>query len=152
MTTNSTAYSEGPPSFDGTSLNYKVASLHYNPDGSVFRGSYNLVVRSDVARCLYKFTNAPIQASISVVSADGSNNVATTVANEKNGWLYLSANGFTFSSPTIQVKLSQEAPAPTPTASPALATKKLTITCIKGKTIKTVTGVKPVCPTGYKKR
>ena len=169
VTTNSTAYSEGPPSFDGTSLNYKVASLHYNPDGSVFRGSYNLVVRSDVARCLYKFTNAPIQASISVVSADGSNNVATTVANEKNGWLYLSANGFTFSSPTIQVKLSQEAPAPTPTASPApvasesptptpvatkapVVAKKTTITCVKGKISKSVTGLKPVCPTGYKKR
>ena len=60
--------------------------------------------------------------------------------------------GFTFSSPTIQVKLSQEAPAPTPTASPAPATKKLTITCVKGKTTKSVTGVKPVCPTGYKKR
>jgi hypothetical protein len=169
VTTNSTSYSEGPPTFDGSSLNYKVASLHYNPDGSVFRGSYNLVVRSDVARCLYKFTNAPIQASISVVSADGSNNVATTVANEKNGWLYLSANGFTFSSPTIQVKLSQDAPASTATPSPAPAVsesaapapmatkapavpKKASITCVKGKTIKTVTGVKPVCPTGYKKK
>jgi len=30
--------------------------------------------------------------------------------------------------------------------------KKTTITCIKGKTIKKVTAVKPVCPKGYKKK
>jgi len=30
--------------------------------------------------------------------------------------------------------------------------KKITITCIKGKTIKKVTALKPVCPKGYKKK
>jgi len=34
----------------------------------------------------------------------------------------------------------------------ALANKKTTITCIKGKTLKKVTAVKPVCPKGYKKK
>ncbi|CAB4870994.1 unannotated protein [freshwater metagenome] len=34
----------------------------------------------------------------------------------------------------------------------ALASKKTTITCIKGKTTKKVTAVKPVCPKGYKKK
>jgi hypothetical protein len=32
------------------------------------------------------------------------------------------------------------------------ATKKTTITCLKGKLIKKVTAVKPVCPAGYKKK
>jgi len=32
------------------------------------------------------------------------------------------------------------------------AKKKVTITCIKGKAIKKVTGVKPVCPKGYVKK
>ena len=114
-------------------------------------------MRSDVARCIYKFSNAPIKASISVVTADGNNDVATTVSNETGGWLYLSANNFTFSAPTIQVKLSQDAPAKTSgstsAATPAPGVPmKSTITCIKGKTTKAVTGVKPVCPTGYKKK
>ena len=48
-------------------------------------------------------------------------------------------------------------PSPTPTiASPAptkaAVAKKTTITCVKGKPVKKVTGVKPKCPTGYKKR
>ena len=30
--------------------------------------------------------------------------------------------------------------------------KKITITCVKGKLIKKVTGVKPICPPGYKKK
>jgi hypothetical protein len=34
----------------------------------------------------------------------------------------------------------------------AAARKKTTITCLKGKLVKRVTGVKPVCPKGYKKK
>jgi hypothetical protein len=170
VTTNSTAYSAGPPSFKDGSLNYQVASPHFNPDGSVFKGTYNLVMKSETARCIYKFSNAPISATISVISSDGSNDVATTVANENKGWLYLSANNFTFSSPTVKVKLTQEAPAPEASPSPSTSPSttpvaqattapvaqkspaKTTITCIKGKSTKLVTAVKPTCPTGYKRK
>ena len=145
VTTNSTTYSAGPPVLADGTLNYKVASPHFNPDGTVFKGTYNLVVRSDVARCLYHFTNAPINASISITSADGQPELATTVVGEKDGWLYLSANNFEFSSPTVQVKLSQDAPKSVPTK----ATPKK-ITCVKGKVSKVVTSA--TCPTGYKKK
>ena len=37
-------------------------------------------------------------------------------------------------------------------AKAAAAKKKITITCMKGKLIKKVTAVKPVCPAGYKKK
>jgi hypothetical protein len=164
VTTNSTAYAAGAPTFENGNLDYKVASLHYLKDGSVFHGTYDLIMRSDVARCLYKFTNAPISATISVLSEDGSSQVTSTSVNEKGGWLYLSANGFTFSSPTVKVKLTQEAPTPTPgvsssptpsatqPAAPVAAAKKTTITCIKGKSTKSVTAAKPTCPSGYKRK
>jgi len=71
--------------------------------------------------------------------------------------------------------LTQEAPAPVPTPTPTptvvatpeptpvevaapapilkpAAAKKITITCVKGKTIKKVTAIKPTCPVGYKKK
>jgi hypothetical protein len=149
VTTNSTVYSAGPPAFKDGSLNYQVAAPHFNPDGTTpFKGNYNLVMRSDVARCIYGFSKAPISASISIVSADGNNDVATTVAAEKDGWLSLSANNFQFSSPIIQVKLTQDAPvAP---AKPVI--KQMTITCAKGKTTKKVTAAKPTCPKGYVKK
>lgn len=39
---------------------------------------------------------------------------------------------------------------PSPVASPVATVKKRTITCVKGKLIKKVTAVKPLCPAGYK--
>ena len=139
------------------SLDYKVSSPHLNEAGKPNVGNYYLILNSDAARCIYGFTKAPISATVSIVSSDGSSQVATTAVSERNGWLYLSANGFTFSAPTVRVKLTQEAEVPvvvatpTPAAKPAVA-KKTTITCIKGKTMKKVSAVKPVCPTGFKKK
>jgi hypothetical protein len=158
VTTNSTMYIDGPPTYKDGSLDYKVASTHYEADGTtLFKGSYELIMSSAVARCIYKFTAAPISASVSITSENGEANTATTVMNEKNGWLKLGAYGFTFSSPTVRVKLTQEAaaPAPTPSASASatpVVAKKTSITCVKGKTTKKVTAVNPKCPTGYKKK
>ena len=153
VTTNAMMYSGGPPTFntaDGT-LEYKVGSPHFTSKGEVFKGSYDLQVNSAVARCLYKFTSAPIQASISVINETGEQSVVTTVVNEKDGWLRLAAYGFTFSNPTVKVTLSQQSTVPVTTASP-VASKKTSITCIKGKTIKKVTAVNPKCPSGFRKK
>jgi chemotaxis protein histidine kinase CheA len=46
-----------------------------------------------------------------------------------------------------ELKTQQEA-----AAKAVLAKKKTTIICVKGKTLKKVTAVKPKCPSGYKKR
>ena len=179
VTTNSSTYSPGPPAFNKSTgtLDYKVAAPHFTSTGDVFTGSYDLVMRSDVARCVYGFSKAPISATISVTNSSGASTVATTIFTEKSGWVRLAANGFTFSSPTISVKLDQEkavvvpsptpspiaSPTPTPVATPVVTAsaipapkptvvKKTTITCVKGKLTKKVTAVKPVCPAGYKKK
>jgi hypothetical protein len=94
---------------------------------------------SKVARCFYNFTNAPIGASVSVQTDKGVQNVATTVVNEKNGLLYITAKNFTFSSPTLKIKLTQK------------KNQKYTITCKKGTVSKPVTGTAPKCPKGFKK-
>lgn len=161
VSTNATQYSAGPPTLDKTeeTLNYQVAAPHYSPDKSEFKGSYDLVIRSDVARCIYGFSKAPISATIAITSSDGLPQIATTVIGEKDGWVYLRAKNFGFSAPIIKAKLTQEAevivtptPTPTPTATKKPVVKKVTITCIKGKTSKKVTAVKPKCPTGFKKK
>ena len=166
VTTNAAAYSAGPPAFNQElqSLDYKVIAPHYTAKSEVFKGSYDLKIRASIARCIYGFNESPIQGSISIVADDGSMQVATQTVNEFDGWLSLSANGFTYSSPTISAKLTQKAPepvvvapsaTPTPTPSPVMtikpAVKKMTITCKKGKTIKKVTALKPSCPRGFKK-
>ena len=174
VTTNATVFIPGPPSFNEAegSLDYKVLAPHSLPDGTVFKGTYDLVISSALARCIYRFTNAPIKATVSVVSDAGVTQVVTTTISERDGFIHLAANGFTFSNPTIKVKLSQDVvvvptPTPTPTPTPVpvvtetptpaptpkqTVAKKITITCVKGKIIKKITAVKPVCPTGYKKK
>jgi hypothetical protein len=166
VTTNAATYSAGPPVFNTElkSLDYKVMAPHFTAKGDVFKGSYDLKIRSSIARCIYGFNESPIQASISILAEDGTMQVATQTVSEKDGWLSLSANGFTYSSPTISAKLTQKDPepvvvapsaTPTPTPSPVVTVKpvvkKMTITCKKGKTTKKVTALKPSCPKGFKK-
>lgn len=166
VTTNAAVYSAGPPAFNKEleSLDYKVIAPHYTASGEVFKGTYDLRIRASVARCIYGFTNAPIQASISIIGEDGSAQVATQTINEVDGWLSLSANGFTYSAPTISVKLRQDAPVvapapdPTPepvvapTVAPTKAPKKVTIKCVKGKKVRSVSALAPKCPVGFRKQ
>ncbi|MBM3719911.1 MAG: hypothetical protein FJW51_04705 [Actinobacteria bacterium] len=181
VTTNSMIYSAGPPTYnaDSSSLDYKVLSPHVNEKGEDNIGSYDLLLDSKVARCIYKFSDAPVKAEIEILGSDGTSKVATTVIGEKNGFLFMSANGFTYSEPTVRIKLKQDpvpvvTPTPTPTPSPTasatptptpspvatraaatskvtLSSKKTTITCSKSGKIKKVTAVKPKCPSGFKK-
>ena len=153
VTTNATTYSPGPPVYNKNQgdLNYQVAAPHFAKRDVLFKGLYDLVMRANVARCVYGFSKAPIKASVSVISASGAPQVATTVVGEKDGWLYMSARNFEFSAPTVKVKLSQEAEAQTIVATPQkVAPKKISIICQKGKVSKTISGSAPKCPTGYK--
>lgn len=109
VATNASAYSEGPPSFDETTktLNYKVAAPHYEKDGATpFNGQYNLILRSDIANCLYGVSDSTKEASVSVTGEDGALKAATTAFAYNNGWFSFSAKGFTHSAPTIKVKLT----------------------------------------------
>ena len=170
VSTNALLYSAGPPTFNAEegSLDYKVAAPHYESNGDEATGTYDLLLRSDMARCIYGFTDAPIKASLEVISSDGTAKVASTTINERNGWLVMSANGFGFSAPIVRARLSQDKPEPvvTPTPTPtALAESTVTaaatpvaskktkraITCIKGAKSKKFSGAKPKCPVGWKK-
>lgn len=146
VTTNATVYDGEVPNFANGQLSYQVSGLHYGPDGKTLNeGSYDLVMRSAVARCLYGFTKAPVSATISVLGEGGEKKVATTVVSEKDGWLKLAAYGFTYSSPRISVKLSQGKAA-------SKVQPMKTITCVNGKIVKRITLPVPKCPAGYKKR
>lgn len=108
VTTNSSVYSGDVPTFDSGYLSYQVAGMHYEADGKTLNlGTYDMVMRSDVARCLYGFTKAPVSATVQVVGTGGVENVATTTVSERDGWLKLAAYGFTFSEKEIRVTLDQ---------------------------------------------
>ena len=158
MTTNSMAYSWSPPSFKDGTLSYKVGGAHLDVDGTVYLGNYDLAMNAESARCIYGFSDAPIKASVSVFGSNGEEQqISTETLSINEGWMTLSAKNFTFSSPTIRIKLTQEATTKiaTKTNSPTIKKEskvKITLTCTKGKSTKKVSGLNPKCPSGYKKR
>jgi hypothetical protein len=107
VSTNATLYNGIIPAYETGYLKYDVAGLHYLPDGQLTLGTYDLVMDSSVARCLYGFTKAPVSATVTVVGAQGEEKIATSIVSEKDGWLKLAAYGFTFSEKQVRVKLTQ---------------------------------------------
>jgi hypothetical protein len=110
VATNASAYAEGPPSYSSatSTLNYKVAAPHYEKDGTtVFNGRYDLILRSDIANCLYGVSDGASEATVSVTGEDGVAKSANTAFTFKDGWFKFAASGFTHSAPTVKVKLSK---------------------------------------------
>ena len=166
VASNASAYSPGAPAFnkETQTLDYKVAAPHFAPDGKTENiGTYGLSMRADLVQCLYGVTEVPSRVEVTITNATNGESKGSTVELFRNGnWVYLSAEGFTYSSPTLKVKLVQEkkveaaAPATNATqstaaAAPKVATKK-SISCVKGKIIRKITGTNPKCPTGFKKK
>jgi hypothetical protein len=183
VTTNALTYESGPPKFEDGFLNYKVAGVHSNPDGTDFIGKYDLVMDGAIARCLYGFgAKVPISATVSIVSTDAGSRVQSTLFKDDGNWIRLGAYGFTFSTPTLKIKLAQggaagpaspsepvkavvkEESAPTPkqevatnstTTTSAVGVKKVitkSISCVKGKIVRKISGSNPKCPSGFKKK
>jgi hypothetical protein len=177
VTTNASAYEATAPKYnkENGTLEYRVAAPHFAPDGKTENiGTYGLAMSITLLQCLYGITNVPTSASVSITTNAGVERVATVALNQIGKWVFLSAENFTFSSPTLRIKLNQtssaatqstgttevkkESPAPeakevkeVAAAKPAAA-KKITITCTKGKLIKKLSGTNPKCPAGYKKK
>lgn len=108
VTTNAMAFDGGVPEFNDGMLKYNMAGLHYLPDGKTEAlGTYDLAIKSDVARCLYGYGSAPISAAISVVGEGEEQKVAVTQVRERDGWLTLSAKGFTYSQNEVRAVVTQ---------------------------------------------
>ena len=177
VASNASAYSPGAPTFNKESqtLDYRVAAPHFAPDGVTENlGTYGLSMRSDLVQCLYGVKEVPEKVEISITSGSSGESRGSTVSLFRNAnWVYLSADGFTFSSPTLKVKLVQPQAVKTEVTKTevtktevtktevaktevAAAPKKVVaikvISCTKGKITKKVSGTKPRCPAGFKKK
>lgn len=157
VNTNATAYVSGPPTFNEQTqtLDYSVAAPHFAKDGSEFKGIYSIQLDANTARCMFGLSGTTFKATLSITNDKGENNVVTSIAKEEKGWFNFKVAGFTFSTPTIRLKL-ENAPTQTVAATPSPSSSSTTakvkkITCSKGKVKKVVTGTNPKCPSGYKK-
>ena len=132
------------PTFDKAlkSLDYVVGGPHFMPDKSVFSGLYSMIITKDYAKCIWGLSNPVFNASLQVIDRDGLTSNAVTAVGTDEKYVRFSATGLTFSQKTLKVKFFDTAK--------ALKDSKKKITCVKGKTVRTIAGVKPVCPKGFK--
>jgi hypothetical protein len=154
------------------SLSYKASAPRLSPDGTtVNTGFYYATISAADALALWGLKKPEDAASALVVSirttATGSTAATKTVA-VKNGRIIIQVFGFEFPEPLLDISLNpnyvmSSAAAPTnmsaqgtvkksPTPTPKATVKATTISCIKGTVVRKVTGVKPTCPSGFRKR
>ena len=156
LATNATQYSPTPPTFVESSqeLSYQLAAPHFKEGNEEFKGTYSLVISEKLARCIWGNSLTNASARVSILSADGKTSVTTQTLKLASKFYYFNISGFGFSAPIIRVKLAQNSGSSTPALADGKApsSKKTTIICLNGKRTKKVTGVKPKCPAGYKKK
>ena len=169
VTVTGNAFNTGLPQWNPKEQTVDVFTRapHLMSSGEKNIGYFQTRISKQMADCLWSVDlSKKVSAQISLNYSNSKEDIQTWSGQMIGDEYVLTVSGIHFSSPTLSFKLSQEvAPAPTPTVSPtptAVATpkpsptvtqiKKTTITCIKGKVVKKVTGVKPVCPKGYKKK
>ena len=169
VTTNA-IYQEVPKwNPDTESIDLKLFASHLKVNGSLNRGFYELRISEGLAKCFWGInvsSKTRASVTISYPGSDKEAAVETVVTSFKDGIFQVRATNFTFSSPTIKAKILQQTSTSDPSASgndtnsgknqlpiaKKSSNSKKTITCVKGKTTKKVTAVKPKCPEGYKKK
>jgi hypothetical protein len=145
-----------------SALVMQVGAPHYDVDGSVIEGWYEGQIRGRYLIARYGVTPALAagRARLEVTYQNGEVKVATLTASYDSAtdWIIFRGYGFTYSAPKLILRFEKDAtpvvePTPPPATPVALPkAKTIVIKCVKGKVVKKVSGVKPKCPAGFKKR
>ena len=161
IASNATVIDPNPPTWnqEKQTLDFAIAGIVNSENKSGGTQFYELKINETLARCLWKIDLSTAQAQIQVLNSgtDEIDRIQTVTLSTKGDYLTFNVSGLNISSSIISVKIfgnpikSQQAlsevPEPAPTAT---MVKTRTISCTKGKTLRTISGEKPVCPKGFK--
>jgi len=139
----------GDPMWDAASesLIFSIFAPHFKKTGELNSGYFKYWASHSFMDCKYPGNTLTKAAKLTleILNEDGTSNIATSAVMNKDGSLYFFAGGFHFSTPKILIRADKSVQAVKPP-------KLISISCVKGKKTKKITGVKPKCPTGYKKK
>lgn len=140
-------------------LNVPTGNAHFDVKGNVIDGWVETSIRGDFIRKIWNIEPkylSRVEVTVEYNANDTTAATSTTKYITAEDKIEIKAFGFHYSSPQIKIKFPKAAfiqPAPPPGPAPKVAPKpaqKITISCVRGKLIKKVSGVSPKCPTGYK--
>jgi hypothetical protein len=133
------------------SIDVGLTAPHFNVGGTVQKGYFEATVSKAMGKCLWGIDlGTKSEAKMSITYSTESGQEIQTVTGKFDGENYiLFAANFHYSSPKISFKLQNIQPVE---VKPVEVKNKIkSIVCLKGKLKKTVKGIAPKCPTGYKK-
>jgi hypothetical protein len=155
------------------SLNFNMYAPHTDPFGKEYLGVFRTKFQKAWLDCRFPDNNLSTATKLEVQVLDdkGVPQVSTSAVSMNNGVIDISVTGFHFSSPQIVAKRAANSGS-TPklvsnfaddwsenqtqtvasVTSSDMNSKKITITCTKGNLTKKINGIKPTCPSGYKKK
>ena len=131
-------------------FSWNAAAPHFAPDGvTVNKGFYKAVIPTADAALLWGL-NSPNDAATALeisltTEANGTAAFLKSIS-VKNGKIIIDVSGFEYSRPKLKIGIKKGY------KPSAKILNKTTITCVKGKTVKKITAVKPACPSGYTKK
>ena len=164
---------------DTKRFRYTASAPRLAPDGTtVNKGFYRAIIPISDAKLFWGLTNPNDAAKalvVSIITAEAGSKVALSSISVNKTNIVIEVSNFDFPDPALDIALNpaytmnsaaaetnQNNAGPAATGSSKTTTnnqkitatkgKTTTITCVKGKTTKKVTGVKPVCPKGFTKK
>lgn len=150
LQTNSLTWNYELPEFRNGEFLLKVSGKHFNPDGSVASGFYQMLIPSSAAARMWGDLGQEAKLSITYENSSGSTLIQTSTIKNEAGWFRATIAGYHYSNGTLHFKLEKSLPVKNNPAASTTKTK-ITIKCIKGQRIIQKTGTGPTCPTGYRK-
>ena len=131
-------------------FSWTAAAPHFAPDGTTPNvGFYRAVIPAADAALLWGLTNPKDAAqalTVQVTTTEGGTSAATSTIGVKNNKIIIEVTGFGYSRPKLKISLKKG-------WKPASSQfNKVTITCVRGSSVKKITAVKPTCPKGYTKK
>lgn len=164
---------------DTKRFKYTASAPRLAADGTtVNKGFYRAIIPISDAKLFWGLTNPNDAAKalvVSIITADAGSKVALSSISVNKTNIVIDVSNFDFPDPSLDIALNPDynmnsaaaaanqnnaGPAATGSSQTAANNQKvtaakaktITITCVKGKTTKKVTAVKPVCPKGYTKK
>lgn len=151
ISTNATVYEvELPEIDDENSFKIQIGSPSTDARGKRNTGKYHLAIEEALAKCLWKREVLPTKVELRIFYTDGREEISTLSVSRRNGFLYLSSVGFSYSSPVLRIKLPTQPPVIN-TSPKITSLNPKSIICKKGKVTKKVAGTKAKCPPGFKR-
>jgi len=157
---------------DSKKLTWGTSAPYFETDGKTAnQGFYTAIIPFADVTAYWGLTrpqDASSALTVSISTNQNGSQAAVADVSARNGVVVISATGFDFAAPILTIGLntnykpstvgapattgSSKAPAATGTVAKSGKATLKTITCVKGKSTKSVTAANPICPNGYTKK